>query len=388
MGTVTGFAATAVMQARNVRLRRPAMAAVRWRRCAVALLCLPLVSGCWRDADRGADRSGGFAALALLAGYPENEAAAVSADGRVVAGSGRSRAGPAQAIRWSGPGSSPTALGYLPQGSYSRAAAISADGAVIVGSADGGDAPGPHGFRWTIDAGLTQLAGLPAASACAANAVDAVGSVVAGTCLAPTNEALRWTQATGAVGLGRFGAGSNATSAAAAISGDGAIIGGAGHPVLTGAILWNASNVPTIVGGLPGDTGGAITALSRDGAVAVGLSLDSAGRERAFRWTAGTGSVRLAAGTFVATVAAAVSSDGQRIIGWARPDNGPDVAVLWDGAGAPRAIADMLSDDGQAASAGWSLARARGISGDGRVIVGDGFDPEGAARGWIVTLGE
>jgi probable HAF family extracellular repeat protein len=361
----------------------------RLRRCYVALLVLPFVSGCWQDNDRSIDRSGSFAALGSLPGYLGSEASAVSADGRVVAGSSRSRAGLTQAFRWTSP-EGLTALGFLPQGSFTTATAISANGAVIVGNADGGNPLGLHAFRWTSEFGLTQLAGLPNAIVCAANAVSAEGSVVAGTCLAPMNEAFRWTPATGAVGLGRFGTGSNSTSTATAVSGDGAIIGGAGHPILTGAVIWDASNVPTIIGGLPGDTNGTITALSRDGTVAAGISVDAAGHERGFRWTSAREVVPLATtGTFVATIATAISADGRRITGWAgRDSGGPDTAVLWDESGALCAVSDLLSNDGQAASAGWSLTRARGISADGRVIVGEGIDPEGTGRGWIVTLSE
>ena len=370
------------------RLHKIATAWSRLRRCYVALLVLPFVSGCWQDNDRGIDRSGSFAALGSLPGYLGSEASAVSADGRVVAGSSRSRAGSTQAFRWTSP-EGMAALGFLPQGSFSSATAISADGAVIVGNADGGNPSGLHAFRWTLDLGLTQLAGLPNAVVCAANAVSADGSVVAGTCLAPMNEAFRWTPAAGAIGLGRFGTGSNSTSTASAVSGDGAFIGGAGHPALTGAVVWDASNVPRIIGGLPGDTGGAITALSRDGMVAAGISVNAAGHERAFRWTSTVEIVPLATGTFVATIATAISADGRRITGWAgRESGGPDTAVVWDESGALRAVSDLLSSDGQAASAGWSLTRARGISADGRVIVGEGIDPEGTGRGWIVTLSE
>ena len=204
------------------------------------------------------------------------------------------------------------------------------------------------------------------------------------------NEAFRWTPATGAVGLGRFGTVSNSTSTATAVSGDGAIIGGAGHPILTSAVIWDASNVPAIIGGLPGDTNGTITALSRDGTVAAGISVDAAGHERGFRWTSGRGVGPLATtGTFVATIATAISADGRLITGWAgRESGGLDTAVVWDESGALRAVSDLLSNDGQAASAGWSLTRARGISADGRVIVGEGIDPEGTGRGWIVTLSE
>ena len=359
------------------------------RRWCVVLLVLPLVSGCWRDDDRGIERSGSFVALGALPGYLGSEAAAVSADGRVVAGSSRSRAGLTQAFRWSA-AEGMTALGFLPQGAFTTATAISANGAVIVGNADGGNLPGVHGFLWRVESGVTQLAGLPHAQVCAASAVSADGSTVAGTCLAALNEGYRWTPATGAVGLGRFGTGSNSSSTASAVSANGAVIGGAGHPALTGAVIWDASNVPTIIGALPGDSHGTIAAISGDGTVAAGVSVDAAGHARGFRWTAAGGVVPLRTSVaFVGMIPAAISADGRRIAGWAGAESGgPDTAVMWDEWGALHAVTDLLSDDAKAASAGWSLTRARGISADGRVIVGEGIDPEGTGRGWIVTLGE
>lgn len=36
---------------------------------------------------------------------------------------------------------------------------------------------------------------------------------------------------------------------------------------------------------------------------------------------------------------------------------------------------------------GWSLFDARGISADGKVIAGCGFDPQGYQEGWVVDLG-
>jgi uncharacterized membrane protein len=359
----------------------------------LALLLLPLLSACWHGShhDNGSrdDRSGTFVALPTLAGYLSSEVAAVSADGRVVAGSTRNRAGLTQTVRWtSAQGAMP--LGVLPQGSFSAARAISGDGAVIVGNADGGNPVGLHAFRWTVDLGMTQLVGLRESNVCAANAVSSDGSVIVGTCLAPMNEAFRWTAATSAVGLGRFGTGSNGASTAVAVSGDGAIVGGAGHPVLTGAVIWDALNVATVIGGLPGDTNGGIVALSRNGTVAAGLSVDASGHERAFRWMAATGPVALATSSaYVGATPTAIAADGGRIAGWAGPaGGGPDVAILWDASGRLRAVSDLLSNDAVAATAGWSLTRAHGISADGRTIVGDGIDPDGTGRGWIVTLSE
>ena len=97
----------------------------------------------------------------------------------------------------------------------------------------------------------------------------------------------RWSQTRGTIGLGRFGTGSNATSSGTAISANGDVIGGAGHPVLAGAIVWQADNSATIGGNPQGDSAGVVTGLSADGSVAVGASVDANNHARAFRWSVG-----------------------------------------------------------------------------------------------------
>jgi len=330
-----------------------------------------------------------FTAVATLPGYLSSEATAVSADGRVVVGSSRTSTNLSQAFRWTSE-DGPRPLGFLPNGSFSTATAVSANGDVIVGNADGGASPGRHVFRWTSQDGMTQVGELPNATLCAGSAVSGDGAVVAGTCLAPNNEAFRWTDVTGAIGLGRLGPGSNATSTATAISEDGTHVGGAGHPVLTGAVIWDSSNRPLIIGALPGDSSGVITGLSRDGSVGVGVSVDAAGRPRGFRWTPSGAIVPLATEeSFSSTTTTGISADGRRIVGWgSRASGGSDAAVLWDESGKLRPVSDLLSPEARAASAGWSLTRARAISADGRVVVGQGIDADGAERGWIVTLGQ
>lgn len=363
----------------------------RLRRGVSALMLLAAVSGCWHDSDHRQDTqgSGTFIALGSLPGYTGSAASAISGDGNVVVGANFGRSGLPSGFWWTS-SHGMTSIGLLPRGSFTNPSAASIDGTVIVGTADGGTAPGLHAFRWAANAGIVQLDGLDGSTTCAANDVSADGSVVAGTCLAPTNEAFRWTTATGTVGLGRFGPGSIAASTASAVSSDGQVVGGAGDAVVTGAVLWNAVGLPTIVGGLPGDSNGTITALSRDGKIASGVSVDATGHERAFRWTSTTGVVALQSdATLVATTATAISSDGARVAGYGGSANGgPDIALLWDASGALHRITDLLSAEGQASSAGWKLTRARGISGDGRVLVGEGINASGAAEAWVVVLRE
>ena len=206
------------------------------------------------------------------------------------------------------------------------------------------------------------------------------------------NEAFRWTLGIGSVRLGRFEQGSNSVRTATAVSADGRIIGGTGHPALTGAVVWDASDAPTITGGLPGDTNGSITALSGDGTVAAGVSSDAASHQRAFRWNASRGPVPLSTtGTFVATIATAISADGRRNaefgeVGrtvWTPPFCGTNREHC---APYPTCLPAMARPQARAGHS--AREEHRGISADGRVIVGEGIDPEGAPSGWVVTLSE
>ena len=133
-----------------------------------------------------------------------------------------------------------TGIGYLPGGVRSIASGVSADGSVIVGSGDTTSTPATpvSGFRWTPSTGPVRIDPVTGAYLCSASGVSGDGATVGGTCLTINSEAFRWTHGTGSIGLGRFGGGSDAPSSAAAISSNGAMIVGAGHPVLTGAVAW------------------------------------------------------------------------------------------------------------------------------------------------------
>lgn len=141
-----------------------------------------------------------------------------------------------QAFRWTA-SNGMVGMGYLPGGDESRAEAVSADGSVVVGySIVSGDL---HAFRWTQAAGLTDLGkGMP--MGISADGLTIVGMDFSGVIV-------RWTQATGMVGLRN----------------------------------------------LPGGDGGFATAVSADGSVIVGSAQNSAGHSEAFRWTQAGGMVGL-----------------------------------------------------------------------------------------------
>lgn len=352
---------------------------------AVALLGALAVLSCRHD-EHDESRVGTLVPIADISGYSSAEATTISADGLVVAGTATSSTGRRQAFRWTAQHGT-VALGFLPGGSNSSAAGTSADGAVTVGTSDG-MSPGVHAVRWNADAGPAALEPLRSSTLCVAAAVSGDGTIVVGTCLAPNNEGVRWTGAAPPAGLGRLGTGSNAASTANAISPDGRFVGGSGHPVLTGATIWNADGVPTIIGGLPNETQGYIAGLAENATVAVGSSVDASGRAHAFRWTPGGGVVALPARPeFVATTAAGVSRDGRRTVGWATTASGVDVAVIWDSDDRIRPVAELLAE-GEGDRASVSLARARAVSANGRAVAGQGFDAEGRLHAWVVLLGD
>lgn len=102
---------------------------------------------------------------------------------------------PAQAASFQG-------LGFLPGGMFdgSTANGISADGSVVVGRSRNDE----EAFRWTQATGMVGLGTLPGgAFSSFALGVSADGSVVVGTTSGSNfGQAFRWTQATGMVGLG------------------------------------------------------------------------------------------------------------------------------------------------------------------------------------------
>ena len=354
-----------------------------------ALLLATCILGC---SDNGSPMARAtFRSLGTLSGYASSQASALSADGIVVAGTSATTAGNRQAFRWTAQ-QGIVGLEFLSGGSVSSATGASAEGAVIVGSGDanGGNPPtSSAGFRWTAATGLQRIAALPGSALCSASDVSGDGEVVVGTCLQANNTAFRWTAATGPVALSRLGPGSNQQGTATAISRDGSVIAGAGHPVLTGAVIWSAEGSATVLGMLPGDAEAMATGVSSDGLVVIGVSTGRSGTPHAFRWTQQAGMVDLGsgAGGLPGTYAAGISGNGRIIVGWSESQLG-DVAQMWDADRGWRALDAVLGLDYATQVPGWTLNRATAISGDGRTIAGIGTNPQGQTEAWIVILPE
>ncbi|MCC6675930.1 MAG: PEP-CTERM sorting domain-containing protein [Phycisphaerales bacterium] len=265
-----------------------------------------------------------------------------------------------------------------------------------------GAAPGPSGleaYRWTVADGaqlLGDLTGAPHRSIAAAVSED--GAVVGGLANATlewptiTGQAFRWTQATGMVGLG-FGAAWHDLSEVWAMTPDGGVmVGDTGKNLVSfHAFRWTQGAGMVDLGDLPGgpDDYSVATDLTPDGQVLVGVCCPASGYE-AFRWTQSTGMVPLGdlPGGDHYSQASGVSDDGAIIVGVADWDGGlgDQKAFIWDSTHGMRSLKTVLETEHGLDLTGWTLTGASGISGDGTVIAGEGLSPEGHTEGWIVKI--
>ncbi|MEM9916023.1 MAG: hypothetical protein AAF911_13795 [Planctomycetota bacterium] len=140
-----------------------------------------------------------------------------------------------------------------------------------------------------------------------------------------------------------------------------------------------------------------VTDVSDDGSTLVG-SRQTAGttQNQAFSYDIATQTVTLLGdfpgGNFTSK-AHAVSADGQFIVGESQGfPNGPDGAFIWEATSGLVSIEDLLVAEGAGDQVvGWDLQRATGVSGDGRVITGEGIRYVAGSgfrkEAWVVILG-
>jgi len=137
-----------------------------------------------------------------------------------------------------------------------------------------------------------------------------------------------------------------------------------------------------------GTLGGAesyATAVSADGNVVVGWSLDANGNRRAFRWTSQTGMQDLGTLGGRWSEAKAVSADGSVVVGWSEDANGNQHAFRWTPQSGMQdlneAFAELLTD-------GSVLYEANDVTPDGRYIVGYGYNATtGRSEAFLLDTG-
>lgn len=330
----------------------------------------------------------------LPSGAFGSQAFGVSADGRVVVGRSRVEVEDGRGVlregrepvRWDAV-SGIEGLGFgglsypFDDSSINTAYAATADGSVIVGAGNFG------GFRWTEATGLVET--VSGAGPALTRAVSADGSVEAGGVdrgvflspfvrQAPDGEAI-FPLIDDEFTLGDF----------RDLSADGSVAVGSAAPELIffgSAVRWTQADGYQPLGSLPGGTDrGSANAVSADGSIVFGSSSSARGQE-AFRWTEATGMISLGDLTSSDELSSTVNDttpDGLVAVGSSSAG-----AFLWDEQSGMRELRAVLEDEFGLDLDGWSLSSARGISADGRVIVGNGTNPSGQREGWVATIPE
>jgi len=299
---------------------------------------------------------------------------AVSADGTVVVGyladTPRSSNRP---FRWTKESGAVVLISNSEPVDYGNALAVSADGSVVAGYAS---VPSKTGvFRWTDAAGIT-IVGPDNQAALSSNGSTLVGR---DTSLSDGTHLYRWTMATGAVDLGRFGAGANLFG----VSGDGTTIVGSamelGGPSV--AFIWDAGD--GVFHPDAGDNTLNIRAVDGDGRIVVGDHAPAgASGSSAFRWDRQHGIVDIDLGNLTSTIATAITRDGKTIVGRTGGDG-----WTWSEVSGANLVSALLGDKGVDVS-GFSGFDIRAVSDDGTVLTGCLNDSTLATQAFIARLGE
>ncbi len=326
-------------------------------------------------------------------GGTDSRAYDVSADGSVVVGTVRNlNNGINNVFHWTAGQSQLNGNGDFP-------VAVSADGRVVVGT---------HltptfvieAFRWTVGGSFESLGVLPGPGSDSSQAFDvsADGSVVVGGGNIGVNrEAFRWTAATGMVSLGDL-PGGPVDSDAFGVSADGSVVVGQGDIGTTSqAFRWTADTGLVGIPFPPGGNSGIARRVSADGSLVVGGSAfpqpGGGFAFEAYRWNEGQGMIGLGdlPGGLTDSEAYDVSADGSVIVGVGntpREDGVPlDAAFYWNEQLGMINLRDTLIAGGVTGLEDWWLVEARGVSADGRTVVGWARH-DGLTEGFVATIPE
>ena len=348
---------------------------IRW-----ACGCIVVLLSGW--GTRGAAQT--ITNLGTLGNQPTSSSAwAISGDGNVVIGWSDLSPFATHTFRWTAAGGMQD-IGTLPGGDYTWCYALDQDGSVISGSATVvvDNVLRTRAFRWDAVNGIQNigiLAGVEGAAE--GRAVNSDGGIIAGLSAGPGFRTFRWTSG----GMVQIGPTSPA-SFAMGISGDGAtIVGFRAEPEV--AMRWEANLVMQPLPTPAGFTGARAWAISDDSATIVGSATTPGGANIAVLWDNDT---PLALGTLAEqthSIAKSVSADGTVALGESTVHEyvnlGIDGAWVYTQTRGLTRLSAYLQQEGVNLT-GWSaLERCRGISDNGRTIVGTGIY-QGAERAFIV----
>ncbi len=305
---------------------------------------------------------------------------AISPDGGTVVGSSFSTGGE-EAFKWTF--NSMVGLGDLAGGSFgSIAYGVSNLGAVIVGL--GTSASGLEGFRAAPMVGMGDLPG--GAFSSSSRGVSADGSTIVGIGTATSGTtAFRWQSNTMTPLLDLPG-GITFSEAFATSSNGTVTVGRSSSTLGTEACSWTGALV-TPLGDLPGGTFSSnIYATNSSGSIHAGSGTSANGLE-ACLWAVGVpiGLGDLSGGTF-SSIAYGISGDGSIVVGSGTGPTSTE-AFVWTAGQGMRRLRDVLIEDiGLTNLSTWALLDARGISADGKRIVGTAINAIGNREAYVVQL--
>lgn len=326
-----------------------------------------------------------------------------------------------------------TPLGFLSATSqYSGAMSVSADGRVVAGYSTRANILDNEAFVWTREAGMVPLGRPPASQPDSRGlGISGDGSTIVGMAFHGgefDSRAVVWRDGVGPTQL----TGNPLGSAAYAASFDGSVI--AGRQGSNMAAIWTGESIVTELGHLPGHNRSAARHVSADGRVAVGFSRSSTGQQAAFRWTEANGMQQLGTyddefqiveaftsnpdGSVIAGAALrptgggraavwneiegttllpslptgfgvsqawAMSADAGTFGGWALGPGSLTYAVIWTQEHGGESFQDFLSLRCGVDLTGWRLTEIRGISADGKTIVGTGVH-DGVTEAFVAVI--
>jgi len=334
----------------------------------------------------------------LSGGLNFSAATSVTAYGHMAAGFAGSTASAAssgfEATRWtiSGNGATATGLGDLAGSSFdSLADGISADGAIVVGeghSTSSGSSQ-TEALRWTAASGAQGLGDLPGqyfySFYSSAKDISDDGSVIVGQSDSNLGvQAAKWT-ATGIEAI-------NGLEDATGVSANGSVIVGTGADGIARRVVGtDLQSLGYLHAAKPFS---AANGVSSDGRVVIGssgaLNILNEATVEAFRWENGVMQSlgALTSDSSFRSVATATSADGAVVVGNSAVfyfGQDRERAFIWDAEHGMRNLQTVLSDLGTTGLANWTLLGAEDISGDGRTIVGWGRNGTNYGA-WLVRL--
>jgi probable HAF family extracellular repeat protein len=312
--------------------------------------------------------AGGMSPLPTPEGWPVADCLDISGDGSTMLGTGVTSSGLKNhlaAVYWTRD-LAPVSLDAMLE-PYSMLSGSTPDASRFVGSDRVGWSHEPgfassYGFIYSAETGVTYLPDLPGSQGffvdnCGPADISANGQVIVG--FGETSgsiDAVVWRQVQGAWQVQSLGhlPGGFAFSQATAVSADGSHIAGmAATPLGYEPFLWSAE-----------ESGGA-------------GAMTSLGTPPHNDFPSGTVS--------------AMRADGRAVIGaWASGPfpslKAPGIAFIWTANRGLGQLQTMLEQHYDLTLPGWELTAATDMTPDGRVIVGNGVNPQGQREAWMVTF--